>query len=286
MNIAVTGARGFVGTHLQTALRGAGHEVVTIDRGSGWDITRPEIIQEVPHFETIVHLAARSFVPDSYDDPHGFYTTNLFGTLNVLEAARRQGASMVYISSYVYGEPQYQPIDELHPVAPFNPYAQSKLSGEDLCRAYSRDFKLPVTILRPFNIYGLGQPDHFLLPKIMRQAARGEEIVLFDPRPKRDFVHVRDLVGAIIAAITVDAKGEVYNIGSGKSHSIQEICTMLSDISGRALDIKYLHQYRPNEILDTVCDNRKAERLLNWRPEITLQAGLSEMMHYYAPTIS
>ena len=278
MRIAVTGASGFLGNALLPMLRAAGHTIIPIERKTGFDIRDWGQISLVPPFDLMIHMAAQSFVPDAYKDPRSFYETNVTGTLNALEITRVHGARFIFISSYVYGHPKYMPIDEAHEVAAVNPYGQSKILGEDLCKGYSRDFGMDVIIFRPFNIYGKGQKPEFLLPKILLQAAAGGTIELFDPRPKRDYVEVHDMARAIMAGVDHQPKGcEVFNIGSGESFSTDDVMAKVQTVFNRNIEVKYLNRYRPDEIMDTVCDWSKAHRILGWQPSISLEDGLREM---------
>lgn len=283
MVVAVTGADGFLGKAVCPLLEEAGHEVLRVSRRQGFDIRDAASLETLPLFDVVVHLAALSYVPDSYEQPAAFFETNVTGTLNVLEAARKREARVIYISSYVYGHPEYLPIDEKHPAAAFNPYAQTKLMGEELCTAWQRDFGLASIILRPFNIYGPGQPAHFLLPKIILQHLAGGEVSVFDTRPRRDYVHVQDVAVAIKHAVNVAVdRVEVVNIGSGLSYSIQDVCDLVGEITGRLVLLKDEQKHRPSEIMDTVCDNRKAKTLLDWTPRISFKEGLSSLIDYLA----
>ncbi len=278
MTIILTGASGFLGAALVPLLENAGHALIAVERKAGLDILDWSKINALPACDRVIHLAAQSYVPDAYTHPRDFYETNVTGTLNMLELARVRQAGFIFISSYVYGHPKYLPIDEIHEIAAVNPYAQSKIMGEELCRAYHRDFGLDVTVFRPFNIYGIGQKDHFLLPKILKQAAEGGMITLFDPRPKRDYVEVRDVARAILAAVERPVSGyEVFNIGSGASYSIEEVVDLVRPCYPAPLKTEYLNNFRPDEILDTICDYSKARKLLNWKPEISLEDGLRQM---------
>ena len=200
MRVAVTGSGGFLGKHLINQLNSSGHDIIEVDLIKGFDITDWESISSISGFDVLVHLAALSFVPKAFENPAEFYRTNVIGTLNALELCRLNNARIIFTSSYVYGAPDYLPIDERHPLKAFNPYAQSKLMGEDLCKAYHRDFDVPVCIFRPFNIYGSGQASHFLIPLILNQAKVGK-VQLKDPRPKRDFIHINDVVSAYLKAV-------------------------------------------------------------------------------------
>jgi UDP-glucose 4-epimerase len=280
LKVAVTGVDGFLGQYLKELLQSEGIEIISVSRKAGYDIRQPASLSRMPGFDVVVHLAALSYVPDSYVHPHLFYETNVTGTLNVLEQVRRYKARIIYISSYIYGQPHRQPIDENHPVQPFNPYAQSKVMAEELCQAYQRDFGTPFTIFRPFNIYGPGQASHFLLPKLVSQHMHGDEVTVFDVRPKRDYIFVTDVARAILKAVknTDQQDNNVYNLGSGQSFSIPAICDILEQITGKELRLKILNQQRPAEILDTVCDYTKAKTKLHWQPEINMRQGLQEMI--------
>jgi nucleoside-diphosphate-sugar epimerase len=279
VRIAVTGINGFLGLYLKNKLEGEKFTIIPIQRSMGHDLTQPDTLSSIPEADVLVHLAAVSFVPDSYKRPQLFYNTNFNGTLNALELARKWKSKFIYLSSYVYGEPEYQPIDEDHPVKPFNPYAQSKVLAEELVKAYHRDFEVPVIILRPFNIYGRNQGAQFLIPKIIGQFQAGDEITVFDPRPKRDYVHVEDVAQAIVNSIhKKDVGCHVFNIGTGISWSVPDICNVLEEISGRKLQIKSLNQLRATEILDTKCNYDLAQKELAWKPMISFKEGLRDML--------
>jgi len=273
MNIAVPGSSGFVGRRLVNRLERAGHQVVALDIESGVDLTNWEQVKQTATVDHVFHLAARTFVPASFEDPQSFYHTNLISTLNALEVCRRDSAPFVYASSYVYGEPQYLPVDEKHPVSAHNPYAQSKLMGEALCHAYWRDFSVSSCILRPFNIYGPGQSATFLIPEII-QKARAGSVCLKDSRPKRDFVFVDDVIEAYMACLSFSEEGvEVFNIGSGESVSVEEVAQTIATALG-CDDISFSGEHRLNEILDTVADVTKARRLLSWESRMNFHDGL------------
>jgi len=279
MNIAVTGSAGFVGRRLVKRLEQAGHQVVALDIASGVDLTNWEQVKQTSAVDHVFHLAARTFVPAAFEDPQSFYHTNLISTLNALELCRRDSARFVYASSYVYGKPQYLPVDEQHPTGAHNPYAQSKLMGEELCRAYWRDFSVSSCILRPFNIYGPGQPDSFLIPEII-QKARAGSVCLKDSRPKRDFIYVDDVVAAYMACLDFPEKGvETFNIGSGESISVEEVAWAIAKQLG-CDDVSFLGEQRPNEVLDTVADITKAGELLNWVPRFSFREGIQSCLFH------
>ena len=163
LSIIVTGASGFIGAALVESLRQSGHDVTALTRDRG-DVTTAEYWRSLPKADHLVHLAARSYVPDSWKFPSEFIATNVTGTARAVEYCRGVGAHLVLVSAYVYGVPQRLPVTEDHPVAPNNPYALSKVLAEQACSFHASVTGLPVTIIRPFNIYGPGQQGPFLVP--------------------------------------------------------------------------------------------------------------------------
>lgn len=275
MKIAVTGSEGFTGKKLVRKLESLNHEVIKIDLAGGIDAVSYDQLKKVPKFDILYHLAAKSFVPDSYINPHDFYRINFNSTLNTLELCRKYSAKYVYISSYVYGAPQYLPIDENHPIASFNPYADSKILCENLCRGYNKYFNLNVFIVRPFNIFGPHQTNNFLIPSIFNQAIKGK-IELNDPNPKRDLIYIDDLVELYIRLLEYhDSTFEIFNAGYGKSYSVKEIVEYIANLFPSKIEVNFTNIIRPNEVADTVSNSNKAKSILNWEPQIDLPKGLS-----------
>lgn len=273
--VIVTGARGFAGPHVVRALRDAGFEVLEHARGDG-DLseTWPRKWPKASH---VVHLAGRTFVPDAWSDPAPFHRDNVLATSHVLEYCRETGASLVHVSSYVYGVPERLPIDERHPLRPFNPYAASKIAAERAVEDYRTRFGVGATVVRPFNLYGPGQDARFLIPTIVRQALDPalDAITVADDRPRRDYLHVRDLAALIVAALQAPTGG-LYNAGSGESHSVRDVVDRVTEITGRRKPLEVSGPVRPNEILDVVADVSHATAALGWRPRISFTEGLHE----------
>ena len=252
-------------------------ELVLLDIKQGIDVCNWDAIKHIKA-DVFIHLANKSYVPDSYIYPQIFYNVNINSTVNILELARINKAKVIYLSSYVYGTPKYLPIDENHIIQAFNPYAQTKVICEEICRGYARDFKVPIIIFRPFNIYGKGQSPLFLLPMMIEQLKEGV-IEVRDDRPKRDYIHVSDIIGAIKLAIQYIPENyiEIFNLGSGVSYSVKEVAQLLMEITTWKIKYSSNGEQRPNEILDTVADITKAKRL-GWKPEVTLRDGLKELI--------
>jgi nucleoside-diphosphate-sugar epimerase len=273
VDVLVTGASGFIGRRLLPILRSSGLVVDGIAREHG-DVADGETWQRVPASRAVVHLAGRSFVPDSWEQPAAFLRTNLLGTINALEHCRKHGASFVYLSSYLYGHPASLPIPETAPLHATNPYASSKLLAEQACRMYAQHFGLAVTVLRVFNVYGPGQPEPFLIPLLVRQVGEGREIVVQDLEPRRDYVYVDDVAQAVAKALQTSNGLRVVNLGSGTSHSVAELVRLIQEIWRTELPVRSKNVRRKDEIMDTVADIRAARELLAWRPEHSLADGL------------
>jgi len=274
--IAVTGSNGFIGRHLCRALIAENMDVIPLTR------ERVNLDFETPSFEGadhVVHLAALSYVPESWKDPTSFYQTNVMGTVHVLEAAQRFEVPVTHISSYIYGQPEYLPIDEDHPVKAENPYMQSKILAEQACEFYKKNFNLQVCIMRPFNLYGKGQRSNFLIPLIVSQVLddKKESISLESLTPKRDFVHISDLVQAILLNIKKPSN-YIFNIASGQSYSVLEVTELIMQASGINKNIIGGKKERPNEINDTRASIERARSILDWEPKIDIRQGIGNIL--------
>ena len=278
--ILVTGHDGFIGSYLLPELE-KDNEVLTLEEDQGFiDVRDWENIRKIDDLDVIYHLAAVTFVPYSFEHPRETYEVNVGGTLNLLELARLNEAQVVTMSSYVYGKPEYLPIPETHPLHPNNPYTYSKMVMEKLCQGYSSDFDLNCVILRPFNIYGLGQGENFLIPSIINQLHQGR-IELQDPKPKRDFIYVTDVIMAMIKAGNYTPRDylDIFNVGYGKSYSVEEIVDKIVDLYGREVDVTYTGERRPNEVMDTVADITHIQDKMGWKPITSLDDGLSIILN-------
>jgi nucleoside-diphosphate-sugar epimerase len=274
--VLVTGATGFVGRHLVPRLS-RDHKVNAFGSPAG-EITESAIWEAFPWADVLVHLAGRSFVPTSWDDPVSYMRANLLGTMQALDYCRKRKARLVFVSSYLYGTPETIPIAETAPLRPTNPYALSKSLAEQACRFYAEHFGVPVTILRPFNIFGPGQGSEFLIPSIVGQALYAAEIVVKDLEPRRDYVYVEDFISAIAAALTRPEPFEILNIGSGISHSVAEVINIVSAIVGRPLPVRIDGHRRQGEILDVHADITRARLVLGWQPVWSFERGCTAVV--------
>jgi NAD dependent epimerase/dehydratase len=301
--VLVTGAGGFIGSHLTEALVRAGARVralVHYNSQGTWghldaapaDVLRElEVIvgdirdadrvrQAVKSCGAVFHLAALIGIPYSYLAPQSYLQTNVEGTLNVMGACLEQGVErLVHTStSEVYGTPQYVPIDEAHPLNAQSPYAATKVAADQLALSYHVSFDLNVVVVRPFNTYGPRQSARAVIPTIIAQAVAGEPIALGAADTVRDFLFVADNVrGYLAAAETANAAGEVVQLGTGAAVSIGRVVEMVGQIVGRKLQINTdAKRQRPakSEVRQLVCLPAKARALLNWEPQVDLETGL------------
>lgn len=276
--VLVTGSTGFVGRALTAALRPV-CEVLEVSRAAGFDVTSSEHFEKLDRVDVVVHLAALTFVPDSFLRPRDYYETNVQGTLNVLEFARKVGARVIHMSSYVYGKPNYLPIDESHPLQAVNPYGHSKVMAESLCDFYGQLGWVDTCVIRPFNIYGPGQSQDFVIPKMIAGALREGRVELFDLRPRRDYIFLNDLVELVLACLKASWKGVVrLNAGAGQSHSLQDVLCLLGQILGKSVQVVDLNKPRPDEILDCISSNERARALVGWSPRTDLLSGLTQTL--------
>jgi NAD dependent epimerase/dehydratase len=297
MKVLVTGADGFIGSHLVEALVRAGHDVrafVLYNSFSTWgwldhcasdvagrfevfagDVRDPHGVRTAMHgCDAVLHLAALIAIPYSYHSPDTYVDTNVKGTLNVVQAARDLGvAKVVHTStSEVYGTARFVPITEAHPLQGQSPYSASKIGADQIALSFHASFGTPVAVLRPFNTYGPRQSARAVIPTIITQIATGDSLIhLGALRPTRDFSFVADTVRAFIAALESDAViGTVTNVGSGFESSIGDTAQIIASLMGRQIEIACDEErLRPtnSEVERLLASCEKAQRLMGWKPE-------------------
>ena len=276
--VLVTGSDGFVGRHLLPRLNNEGFTLNVLNRSNG-DLTTQNPWDEAPNSEIVVHLAAKSFVPTSWDFPEIYISENILSTVNALKYCRERKARLIFLSSYLYGNPDSLPISEDAKIKVNNPYGLSKMLCEKLCEYYFNQFHVKIVILRPFNIYGAYQPNAYLIPKIISQVKNSNSIKLNDLEPRRDFVYISDLISAIISSINSNLEFDIINIGSGESYSIYEIIAVVKELLDKEdMPVITNNHRRKNEIMETKADITKAKKLLNWSPSYNLKMAISDML--------
>lgn len=319
MRVLVTGAAGFIGSHLCERLLATGHTIRAFVRYNsrnnwGWlensklkdemevftgDIRDYDSVKEAMRdIDVVFHLAALIGIPYSYQSPLAYIKTNIEGTYNICQAARELGVRVVHTStSEVYGTARYVPINEEHPLQGQSPYAATKISADQIALSFYLSFALPVVVVRPFNTYGPRQSARAIIPTIITQILAGRRTIdLGNLAPTRDLSYVLDTVEGFMSVGLCDrAIGEVVNLGSGKEISVRDLAHLI----GRLLDVEITIKQREDrirpgtsEVNRLLCDNSKARELTGWAPRYTLEEGLRETiewlqehLHLYKPSL-
>ncbi len=309
--ILVTGADGFIGSHLVEYLLRQGHSVRALSYYNSFnywghleefyrdwdgdrlevvsgDIRDPEICRRIcDGVEVVFHLAALIPIPYSYIAPHSYVRTNVEGTLNLLLSARDAGVKrFVHTStSEVYGTAQKVPITEDHPLNPQSPYAATKVGADKLALSFYMSFDLPVVVVRPFNTYGPRQSARAVIPTIIIQALTSDRLLLGDTSTARDFNYVEDTVrGMAMAGLEDSFVGEEVNIGSGKSYTIAEIVEVVGRILGKELQVEVdPSRIRPakSEVRLLLCSAEKLRARTGWSPQVDIEEGLRRTIDWF-----
>ncbi len=275
--ILVTGASGFIGRNLIEKLRAQSFQIFEKNSLDG-DIVDKNTWSNFNHAHILIHLAGNTFVPESWENPERFMKSNLHGVICALEYCRKHNARLIYLSSYLYGNPKLLPIPETADLIANNPYALSKKMAEEACKFYSDFYDIKITIFRPFNVYGIGQSEKFLIPSIINQINEGGVINVKDLKPKRDYIYIKDLTSLLMRAIDVPLGFDTFNIGTGVSYSVEELINTIQNIMGSSLKVKAAGETRKGEIIDTQADIKKAFSVFDWTPRYSLNDGLKEMI--------
>jgi len=314
--VLVTGAGGFIGSHLSEALVREGEDVrafvrynsrdeggllddlpnevrSSIEIVSG-DLKDPDGVRKaVRGCDKVFHLGALIAIPYSYVHPFDFIQTNVVGTAHVLNACLENPAleRVIHTStSEVYGTAQRVPIDEKHPLQAQSPYSASKIGADKLAESYYLSFGLPVSVIRPFNTFGPRQSLRAIIPTIISQAVKGERIRLGNLKPRRDFLFVRDTVRGFMELGECDeAVGKVVNVGTGEDISIEELVNKILNLMGKRAEIEVQdRRIRPDrsEVMQLLADTRLAQSLFQWAPRYTLDDGLRETLEWYRQNLS
>ena len=308
-NVLITGADGFIGSHLTELLVREGYKVKALSQYNsfnywGWlenvdcldqieilcgDVRDPHYCKEITkNVDVVFHLAALIAIPYSYVAPDSYVDTNVKGTLNICQAALENGAERVIhtSTSEVYGTAQYVPIDEKHPLQAQSPYSASKIGADAMAMSFYNAFELPLTTVRPFNTYGPRQSNRAVIPTIISQIANGmTQIKLGDVSPTRDFNYVADTCRGFLELAKCDkAIGEVVNIGSNFEISVGDTLELIKEIMGS--NVEFLtdeERLRPkkSEVFRLWCDNTKINSLTGFKPDFSIRDGLQATIDWF-----
>lgn len=261
MNVLVTGAKGFIGTYLVKCLKKKGHIVYQHSHENG-DLTDKDSLESYAGIDVIYHLAAKTYVPKSWEIPGIYINNNTAMLINVLEYCRENRTKLVFMSSYLYGEPEYLPIDEKHRCVALTPYHLCKKISEEICLFYSKNFDVDVVVVRPFNVYGKGQNKEFLLPKVYEQVmdATKDTIQVFTLVPKRDYIYVEDLAEVLVRLLPFIKGFDIFNVGVGKSYNVKEVIDIMQREFNTDKKIVEACTERKNEVMDCIADIKHLEK--------------------------
>ncbi|MGC8558682.1 MAG: NAD-dependent epimerase/dehydratase family protein [Nitrososphaeria archaeon] len=291
MKVLVTGSSGFVGKHLVDALKNEGHSVFGADVKDirkKVDVRSLVAVEELfrsSNPDRVVHLAALISPPESMVKPIMYIRNNVMGTVNVLEASRKFNIKkIIYFSSAaVYGEPQELPLKESSPTVPLNPYGASKLMSENAVEAYSRSYGLEYVIFRPSNIYGVGQNPSYagVMHAFAEAIANGRNPVIFgDGNQTRDFIHITDVVDAVMKALKSDVRSAVLNLSSGNPATVNLVAELFKRAYGR--DIRFIYAPpRNGDIYRSELCNDLIKKTLNWVPKMEFKDGVKEILDWH-----
>jgi UDP-glucose 4-epimerase len=279
--VLVTGRNGFIGNRLCKYLIEKQIALLIYGDGTGGknslDVTNFHTLLSInSHIKAIIHLAAKTSIVDSFRNPYTTYHTNLVGTFNLLEFARlKKIKKFINVSTYVYGQPQYVPIDENHPIDPHSPYNKSKLLADQLCQFYSRDFDIDIVIVRPFYIYGPGTSSDSFIPSVIRQIRETGEVILNGRDITRDFLFIDDFIRLLIMILYKFPKGyNIFNVGSGTHHTLEEVTHIIARLLNKDFNIQYNSSYIYTNVSTMQADITKVSNAFKWKPTVNIEKGL------------
>ena len=309
MKVLITGATGFIGSHLTDFLLKKGMKIVAFDRYNpnynlGWlehhkknkninfifgDVRDYDsVFKSMKGCKAVFHLAALGGIPYSYDSPLAYYKTNVEGSYNVLEAAKVQNLDQIILTSTseTYGTAQYVPIDEKHPMSAQSPYSASKISADFLGLSYWNSFNMPIKIVRPFNVFGPRQSPRAVIPSIIIQALNNKnKIKLGNIVPSRDYTFVTDTCEAFYKVFkSKKIFGQILNIGTNKEFKIKDIALKVFkklDVNPKIVQDTNRVRSGKSEVKRLLCDNKKILKSIGWKPKVSFDEGLSQTINWY-----
>jgi len=273
--ILITGSTGFIGREIIKRLDKS-EVIIDSNDSERIDLQNREQVMKLDSADLVIHLGGKT--PQNELKWSEYFDNNVIGTLNVLEyCIQKKVKKMIYVSSYVYGNPKYCPVNENHPINPHNAYTESKYLAERLCEFYCNRSDLNLIILRPFNIFGQSMRDGFLITNLINSVKTGKKLTIVNKNSKRDFLHVDDFVDLIVKLIDYDFKFEVFNVGAGRSYSFVDIIEKIERITSQKINAEY-EDNKEIFIDDITSDISKIKNKIDWQPRIKFDEGLEKML--------
>jgi nucleoside-diphosphate-sugar epimerase len=274
-SILITGTTGFIGKHLVKKI--PDYNMAVDQNGKKIDLRIREEVLKIKRADIVIHLAGKIPSEKNYSK-NIFFEHNFLGTLNVLEyCIKKKVKKIIFVSSYVYGNSGKNPITEKHKIKPHNTYTKSKVLSEELCKIYAKKYKIEIIILRPFNIFGNLQKDNSLISNIIKSIKNDNHITIINKNDKRDYLFIDDLINAIVKLIDYKCKFEIFNVGSGKSYSFENVVQLFENKNKKKIKRKYKIS-KKNSIPKIQADISKIKKEIKWIPRYTLEEGIEKII--------
>ncbi|RZD39528.1 MAG: NAD(P)-dependent oxidoreductase [Thaumarchaeota archaeon] len=274
-SILITGATGFIGKHLVKKI--PNYNMAVDQNGKNIDLRIRKEVLKIKRADIVIHLAGKIPSEKNYSK-NIFFEHNILGTLNILEyCVKKKVKKIIFVSSYVYGNAGKNPINEKYEIKPHNTYTKSKVLSEELCKIYAEKYKIEIIILRPFNIFGNLQKDNSLISNIIKSIKNNSHITIINKNNKRDYLFIDDLIDAIIKLINYKCKFEIFNIGSGKSYSFENVVQLFEKKNKKKIKRKYKTS-KKNSIPKIQADISKIKKEIKWNPKYTLVEGIEKII--------
>ena len=272
--ILVTGHEGVIASNLIKKLTNCEIIIDSIN-GKRIDLQNNEEVMKIEPVDTVIHLGGKTEKGLEWKE---YFENNIIGTLNILKyCIKKNIKKIIFVSSYVYGNPKYSPIDEQHQISPHNLYTKSKFLAEELCKIYSEKYKLNVIILRPFNIFARSMNKNYLISNLIESINTKKTVTITNRTSKRDFLYIDDFIELILKIKDYDFKYEIFNVGSGISYSFDEVIEIIEKNTSKKLNLEYKNDDQ-SYIQNITADNSKITKILDWKPELTFEEGLQKLL--------
>ena len=275
MKIAVIGSQGFIGSHVYNSLKNSGHNVESIQNLAIGDISSD---LDANSLDWILNFAGKTSLSESFKEPIGIYRKNIDIALAAIQMSYISGATLLNVSSYVYGDVKFPPAKESDKLTSSNPYMGSKIAIETILADLASQLDVGLVTIRPSNIYGFGQRQGMLLSSLIKSANDSHEVIVNDPEPKRDYLYIEDFCSLIKSMIENKKKliGETFNVGSGEVYSNYEVANIVRQQFSIEAPVKSLDTRRKNDVLDGSIDVSKIKQFLDWEPKYNLVQGVKD----------